>query len=836
MIDNKLTYISLFSSAGVGCYGFKMEGFECIASNELIGRRLQIQKFNHKCKYSSGYIQGDITKQEIRNQIYQEINLWREKGNDKVDVVIATPPCQGMSVANHKKKVNEIERNSLIVESVKIVREILPRFFIFENVAAFWKTGCTYRNNVVSIGDMINSELSTEYLIEKRILNFKNYGSNSSRTRTLVIGVHKSLSDRILPLELFPSYQEEKTLRSLIYDMPRLEWGEFQADDFYHSFRIYPIHMRQWISDLQEGQSAFDNIEDVKKPHKIVDGNIVINKSKNGDKYKRQIFDKVAACVHTRNDQMASQNTIHPNQDRVFSIRELMKLMTIPNEFKWMDISLAELNSKSIEEKRKIAKKEELNIRQSIGEAVPTEIFRQIAENIKRFFHKDYLSDKELKRLIDVEDLTNSTKLKKFVIKNKNLMHLDNLAKLIELANKNRYSHSAFYTTKEVLNNVISILPNFDQDEINILEPSVGIGNFIPLLFKKYDYLKKVKLTVIDIDNKILELLKIIFDDNFVPSNFEIKFICDNYLKVNFDFKFDLVIGNPPFTKLSIKEFNKYNQENIYSKGLTNLAGLFLEKSLRDGKNISLILPKNLLNTIDYENTRKKLKDLNLSSILDFGEIGFKGVLIETIALSISDKKNSKVLVKSLMKNLEILQDKNYIFDDKLPYWVIYRNRFFDHIFNKLTFNVFKVFRDRQITNQILSNFQYEQNIKVIKSRNISDDGDEIINIDNYDSYINIEQAKKLTVYKYFNDDKVYFTPNMTYKPRLLKKQKGYIANGSIAILEKKYDIDINDAQRKYIASKEFRDFYAIARNFQTRSLNVDKVSVYWFGINKELV
>lgn len=43
---NKLTYISLFSSAGVGCFGFKQNGFECIATNELIERRLNIQKIN----------------------------------------------------------------------------------------------------------------------------------------------------------------------------------------------------------------------------------------------------------------------------------------------------------------------------------------------------------------------------------------------------------------------------------------------------------------------------------------------------------------------------------------------------------------------------------------------------------------------------------------------------------------------------------------------------------------------------------------------------------------------------------------------------------------------
>ena len=59
------TYVSLFSSAGVGCYGFKLEGFECVATNEIIERRLEIQKFNHKCKYDSGYICGDITSEQI---------------------------------------------------------------------------------------------------------------------------------------------------------------------------------------------------------------------------------------------------------------------------------------------------------------------------------------------------------------------------------------------------------------------------------------------------------------------------------------------------------------------------------------------------------------------------------------------------------------------------------------------------------------------------------------------------------------------------------------------------------------------------------------------------
>ena len=46
-------------------------------------------------------------------------------------------------------------------------------------------------------------------------------------------------------------------------------------------------------------------------------------------------------AFHTRNnDQLASQNTVHPSEDRVFSIRELMKIMTIPDDFRWVDLSL----------------------------------------------------------------------------------------------------------------------------------------------------------------------------------------------------------------------------------------------------------------------------------------------------------------------------------------------------------------------------------------------------------------------------------------------------------------------------------------------------------------
>ncbi len=264
LFNQTLTYISLFSGAGVGCYGLLEEGFECVATNEILEKRLNIQRINRKCKLDESYISGDIKKPETKEKILKQIGFYSKKfGNDRVDLVVATPPCQGMSVANHKKKNDEIKRNSLVIESVDLIKQIKPRFFILEDVPSFYKTGCIDKNdNLLEIGSMIEQNLSGDYMLYDEVINFKNFGANSSRTRTLVIGVCKEFKDFISALEFFPDFKQEKTLKEVIGSLKPLAWGEYDSTDFYHSFRTYPKHMQEWIKDLKEGQSAFENVQD----------------------------------------------------------------------------------------------------------------------------------------------------------------------------------------------------------------------------------------------------------------------------------------------------------------------------------------------------------------------------------------------------------------------------------------------------------------------------------------------------------------------------------------------------------------------------------------------
>ena len=832
--DKTLTYISLFSCAGVGCFGFKKAGFECIATNELIERRLNVQKFNKKCKFESGYICDDITTEETKKKIFTEIKRWEKLGNDRVDVLVATPPCQGMSVANHKKTKNEIERNSLVVESIQLIQKINPRFFIFENVAAFMKTGCTAPDgSVKAIGDVIEEELSEKYIIVSRILNFKNYGSNSSRTRTVVIGISKEMAEYIAPIELYPTYVEEKTLKQVLSDMPKLEWGEICPSDFFHAFRTYPEEMRCWIHHLKEGESAFDNEDILKYPHKVVDGKIIPNIKKNGDKYTRQYWSKVAPCIHTRNDQLASQNTIHPEEDRVFSIRELMKMMTIPDEFKWVDKSLKDLNALPEKSKKALLKKEEIKIRQSIGEAVPTEIFYQIACNISNFMEQGHFENAMINKTIEGHQLADIEKSMEFILRNPLNLGSASLARIAELTNSKRENNAAYYTNKFILNEIFKQLPEFEKDEINILEPSVGVGNFLPFIFKKYERIKKVNIDVVDIDEKNLQILKLLLQKQKKPVNVNLNFINEDTLLYQFAKRYDLVIGNPPFSKLKVKEATKYLKNNM-NQNTTNTFEFFLEKSILISDYVVMIMPKAVLNTPEFTPTRAMLSTKKIDCIQDYGENGFKGVLVETICMFIDTNGQPKdTIVESLTLKQSIIQKQKYITDEKYPYWIIYRNEFFDMISQRLDFDKFKVFRDRQITNSNTIQRKDKDCLRVIKSRNISDDGKEIIDIPGYDTYIKKDTVEELSAYKYVGNENVYLTPNMTYKPRVMRNRKNIVVNGSVAVLIPKEEMELTEEQMEYFSTEEYRHFYQIARNYQTRSLNVDATSVFFYGVLK---
>ncbi len=775
----------------------------------------------------SGYICGDMTEQETKEKIFKELKIWKACfGVTDLDVLIATPPCQGMSVANHKKG-DELKRNSLVVESIKITKEVLPKFFIFENVRAFLTSVCTdIDGKDKSIQEAITFNLGGHYNILFKVVNFKDYGCPSSRTRTLVIGVRKDIPD-ITPFDVFPDLSKERTLRETIGHLPSLRvMGEIWDKDIFHNFRKYAPHMEAWISEIKEGQSAFDNEDISRIPHTVRDGVVVYNAKKNGDKYTRQYWDKVAPCIHTRNDIMASQNTVHPTDNRVFSIREVMLMMSVPDSFQWTDIPLETLNAMTLKEKQAFLKKEEMNIRQNLGEAVPTVIFRQIASKIRKVLSQSVFTNADAISYVKEHHLNTQERITSFLSNTK--FSFGKISRIIEMTNSERDNTAAYYTRQDVCFAIVNNLPDAKNfaNGLSILEPSIGVGNFLPTLIEKYESVSSVNIDVVDINPASIEILKEMLKHIEIPANFNITFITADFLLYDFSKKYDIVIGNPPYMKLSKdKALVAQYKKGAYNRETNNIFSFFIERALSLGDFVSLIVPKSLINAPEFNLTRELMGQYNNTHIIDFGEKAFKGVKIETLSFTIDTrKKPGTTTIISYINNSVRVIEQNYFTDKKFPYWLIYRDETFDAMASSMKLGIFKSYRDRVITKNVTKS---AGKIRVLKSRNIGNN--EIIDIPDYDCYV--DDASCFDVAKFLGRTDCVLLPNLTYNPRACFMPDGCITDGSVAILSLSDENDsISESDLSVYATDAFIKFYAIARNLGTRSLNIDNNSVFFFG------
>lgn len=807
MPNKKLTYISLFSGAGVGCYGFKKEGYECIATCELLESRLEVQKANKKCKYSSGYIAGDLTIDEIKNRLFTEVEMWRkDESLETVDVIVATPPCQGMSTANYKKG-DESKRNSLVVEAISIIKEISPKVFVLENVKAFLKTECTdLDGSIIPISESIKKNLGDYYHIYARVINFKDYGVPSSRPRTIVIGTRKDYI-HFSPLNIFPLQEKVITVRQAIGDLKSLKYGEM-SDDIYHSFREYPQYMEEWISHIAEGESAFNNADEY-KPYKVVDGKKVILKGAHlGNKFRRLFWDKPGACIATRNDQLASQDTIHPSDNRVLSIRELMRLMTIPDDFKWTICDVGNLTS--AESKKAFLKDYELNIRRCIGEAVPTHIMQVIAHNAKEMINFQIYAE----QYSSGKNLTNCSS--SFYTEAFNY----------EMNLKNTKETGAFYTPQTVVYEALSTVDLSKKKIVKILEPSVGTGAFLPQLLRLCDVCEKVTIDLCDVDcEAINKLKKLVSKLKYNRQKIKLRYITDNFLTTTqLENKYDLIVSNPPFAKGKAVDLPVYRK--IYDVGKSNnLFAFFLDKYKLLSDEIVAILPKSFIMAPEYNTIRRKFETFGVRRIVDFGVKYFKAVFVEILSIHFDKNYTGNLIVENKLEHLKIAQPHNYIFHKKC--WLLYRDSWFDEYLNTMQLDVFDFFRDRQITNSKLLN---SGEIWVLRAKNILEDGT-VVHKAGYDKFIRREDLHKFSVSQYLNS-RAIIMPSFTYITRATRLPDGCLVNGSVAVLIPKINKDA-DINLDLYATDDFKRYYEIVKNKAKFTLNIDSNSVYYIGVKR---
>ncbi|RUM64861.1 MAG: DNA (cytosine-5-)-methyltransferase [Sulfurimonas sp.] len=343
--------VSLFANVGIAETYIKKHKIDIVVANELLDNRAQFhQEMHTKCQM----IQGDITNDEVFNQV---LTTAKKK---KCDFLIATPPCQGMSLAG-KMQEND-PRNSLIKYVIKLAIELQPNNILIENVPKVLKTYLVNNGKTIKITDYIKQELEPlGYIINPVVVDASDYGTPQSRKRAIY------LISKLHKWEL-PSKQDKITVREMIEHLPSLESGETSSVEFH----IAKVHNDRHISFLKQtptGKTALHN-----KVHypKKVDGTRIKGYDTT---YKRIEWDKPAPTITMANGSVSSQNNVHPGRlkedgtysdARVLTLKEIFILTGLPDSWtppKWASENL---------------------IRQVIGEGIPPKLIDQLLSTIPK--------------------------------------------------------------------------------------------------------------------------------------------------------------------------------------------------------------------------------------------------------------------------------------------------------------------------------------------------------------------------------------------------------------------------------------------------------------------
>jgi type I restriction-modification system DNA methylase subunit len=207
--------------------------------------------------------------------------------------------------------------------------------------------------------------------------------------------------------------------------------------------------------------------------------------------------------------------------------------------------------------------------------------------------------------------------------------------KLTTKINKTEKKQNGIYfTPPQTIHKNIKFLQPFMKNITTILEPSCGSCEYI---LKLNNINPKVYITGIELNKTIFESIEPYDSD----SN-NITLINDNYLTRDFDTKYDLIIGNPPYFVMKKSEVEKSYHD--YFDGRPNIFILFIIKSLELLNNkgiISFVLPKNFLNCLYYDKTRKHI--INNYKILNIIECDDKYIETQqnTIILIIQNEKST---------------------------------------------------------------------------------------------------------------------------------------------------------------------------------------------------
>lgn len=362
-MQSQFTVIDLFSGCGGSALGFKSAGFTIKAAVEIN-------------KTASDTFHSNFPETTIINRDIREVNgkdLMKESGlkpedSDKL-VILACPPCQGFSSARRNIQRQTDPRNILILEFVRLVKEIKPAAFVMENVP-----GLARGIGEKVFQEAINQLSNAGYTItDPKVLEATDYGIPQKRRRLVIMGTrlkglklalpnasHRNPKNTELNLPIW------RTVRDAISDLPSLIAGSKDTKDRLHtSANLSELNLKRLKSTPHNGGDRMSWPDDlILECHKHNNGH--------RDVYGRMFWDSPSPTI-TGGCAMISKGRFgHPEQNRAISLREAARLQTFPDTFKFIG-NFGE-------------------IADQIGNAVPSLLAKAIASSLHQSLNGYYLT------------------------------------------------------------------------------------------------------------------------------------------------------------------------------------------------------------------------------------------------------------------------------------------------------------------------------------------------------------------------------------------------------------------------------------------------------------
>lgn len=294
----KPTGIELFSGCGGLSTGFLDAGLRVAAGFEIDRRAVHAYEYNHAYRGSRGYV-ADLS-------FASGAELLRLANIERADFVVGGPPCQPFSIAG-KRQGTKDDRANLIGHFVRIIEELKPSAFLFENVPNL----ASVANSEILDGVKLNLR-KLGYSIGHVIASAADYGVPQNRKRLLVMGIKGKHSMRFPKASFGSVDRPHRSASEAIGDLP--DAGEF-------------------------GETGIHNHEPTAHSRDMIErfGRLEAGKRERGSFHDRLHPDRPSYTLRAGSGNFSPLRPVHYKYDRVITVRESARLQGFSDYFLWPD-------------------------------------------------------------------------------------------------------------------------------------------------------------------------------------------------------------------------------------------------------------------------------------------------------------------------------------------------------------------------------------------------------------------------------------------------------------------------------------------------------------------